>query len=42
MNGGGKEIKSKQIGVITPHLFEDNLLITLSKKSINKFELLVQ
>ena len=38
MNGGGKEMKNKQIGVITPYLFEDNLLITLSKKWIDVFE----
>jgi len=38
MSGGGKEMKNKQIGVITPLLFENNLLITLSKDWINVFE----
>jgi len=38
IRGGGKEMKRKQIGIITPLLFEDNLLITLSKDWIGVFE----
>lgn len=38
MDGGEKEMKSKQIGIVTPLLFEDNLLITLSKDWIGVFE----
>ena len=38
MDGGGKEMKNKQIGVVTPLLFENNLLITLSKDWIDVFE----
>ena len=38
MNGGGKEMKNKQIGTIAPFFFEDKLLIALSKDWVDVFK----